>query len=213
MAVLLDNDVVLKLAQLDLLEDGCSLLTKNYGELFVLDTLVYQLRGKSAIRRYGAEAIERVQSCLANNSLVSFSDVITDQRLIDLQNNFENLDEGEMRLVQGLLNNSDLLLSGDKRFLKSLAETGFIEEASLNNRFVCLEQVICFLINGLSLEYVNGKATTAFQGEARVDSALRTCIGHGRSHSHVSEGLFQQLRELPPILLAIEQHWVLTIQT
>lgn len=48
MAVLLDNDVVLKLAQLDLLADGCKLLTSKYGQLYVLDTLVYQLRGKSS---------------------------------------------------------------------------------------------------------------------------------------------------------------------
>nr|VUD30377.1 Uncharacterised protein [Raoultella sp. NCTC 9187] len=45
-----------------------------------------------------------------------FEELITDPRLIHLQNNFENLDEGEMRLLQGLLNHQDLLLSGDKRF-------------------------------------------------------------------------------------------------
>ncbi|MGO2143622.1 MAG: hypothetical protein ACTH4K_08780 [Serratia bockelmannii] len=210
MPVLLDNDVVLKLAQLDLLADGCELLIRNYGQLYVLDTLVYQLRGRAALRRYGAEAIERVQSCLAQGIFSLFGEVITDRRLIALQNNFENLDEGEMRLVQGLLNHHDLLLSGDKRFLKAIADTGFIEEAALNNRFVCLEQVICFLINELSLEHVNGKASVAFQGEYRVDSALRTCIGLGRTYEHAVEGLFQQLRELPEILLSVEQHWQLS---
>lgn len=210
MAVLLDNDVVLKLAQLDLLADGCKLLTRNYGQLYVLDTLVYQLRGKAAIRRYGTEAIARVQNCIDEGSFLLFSEVITDPRLITLQNDFENLDEGEMRLVQGLLNHHDLLLSGDKRFLKAIADTGFIEEASLKNRFVCLEQVICFLINELTLEHVNDKATIAFQSEFRVDSALRTCIGHGRTHEHVIEGFFHQLRELPEILLSVEQHWQLS---
>ena len=130
--------------------------------------------------------------------------------MIELQNNFENLDEGEMRLLQGLINNHDLLLSGDKRFLKAIAETGFIEEASLNNRFVCLEQVVCFLINELSLDHVNAKASIAFQGECRVDSALRTCIGYGRTHEHVMEGIFHQLRGLPETLLSIEVHWSLT---
>ncbi|EAX8479362.1 hypothetical protein NU090_004375 [Salmonella enterica] len=207
MAVLLDNDVVLKLAQLDLLADGCKLLTRNYGQLYVLDTLVYQLRGKAANRRYGAEAVQKVQDCLAQGVFITFDEVISDQRLIELQNNFDNLDEGEMRLVQGLLNHHDLLLSGDKRFLKAIAETGFIEEATLNNRFVCLEQVICFLINELSLEYVNEKATIAFQGENRVDSALRTCIGNGRTLEHVVEGFFHQLRELPEAILSLEQHW------
>ncbi|ELD3315885.1 TPA: hypothetical protein ACGT0B_004346 [Enterobacter hormaechei] len=207
MAVLLDNDVVLKLAQLDLLADGCKLLTSKYGQLYVLDTLIYQLRGKSAVRRYGADAIARVQSCLGQGSFLLFGEVITDPRLISLQNNFDNLDEGEMRLVQGLLNHHDLLLSGDKRFLKAIADTGFIEEAALNNRFVCLEQVICFLINELSLAHVNEKAAIAFQGEFRVDSALRTCIGYGRTHEHVIEGFLHQLRELPDILLSIEQHW------
>ncbi|EGB6219164.1 TPA: hypothetical protein MD648_002921 [Citrobacter freundii] len=210
MAVLLDNDVVLKLAQLDLLADGCKLLARNYGQLFVLDTLVYQLRGKAAVRRYGADAIARVQSCLAQGSFLLFGEVITDPRLISLQNNFDNLDEGEMRLVQGLLNHHDLLLSGDKRFLKAIADTGFIEEAALNNRFVCLEQVICFLINELSLAHVNEKATIAFGGDFRVDSALRTCIGHGHTHEHVIEGFLHQLRELPDILLSIEQHWQLS---
>ncbi|HHU7364456.1 TPA: hypothetical protein ACULIU_005527, partial [Escherichia coli] len=90
-----------------------------------------QLRGKSALRRYGAEALERVQQCLSERAFLPFEELITDQRLIELQNNFENLDEGEMRLLQGLINNHDLLLSGDKRFLKAIAETGFIEEASL----------------------------------------------------------------------------------
>lgn len=210
MAVLLDNDVVLKLAQLDLLADGCKLLTKNYGQLFVLDTLVYQLQGKAAVRRYGVEAIERVKNCLTQGNFLLFSEVITDPRLISLQNDFDNLDEGEMRLVQGLLNHHDLLLSGDKRFLKAIADTGFIEEAALHNRFVCLEQVMCFLINELSLDHVNEKATIAFQGEYRVDSALRTCIGYGRTHEHVIEGFLNQLRELPEILLSIEQHWQLS---
>jgi len=209
-AVLLDNDVVLKLAQLDLLSEGCKLLTRNFGQLFVLDTIVYQLRGKAAIRRYGTEAIERVNDCLGQGVFSLFGEIITDPRLISLQNDFDNLDEGEMRLVQGLLNHHDLLLSGDKRFLKAIAETGFIEEAALHNRFVCLEQVICFLINELTLEHVNEKATIAFQGEFRVDSALRTCIGHGRSHDHVIEGFLNQLRELPAVLLSIEQHWQLS---
>ena len=122
MAVLLDNDVVLKLAQLDLLADGCKLLTSKYGQLYVLDTLVYQLRGKSSLRRYGAAALERVQQCLSQGTFLMFEELITVPRLIHLQNNFENLDEGEMRLLQGLLNHQDLLLSGDKRFLKAIAE-------------------------------------------------------------------------------------------
>ena len=210
MAVLLDNDVVLKLAQLDLLADGCKLLTSKYGQLYVLDTLVYQLRGKSSLRRYGAAALERVQQCLSQGTFLIFEELITDPRLIHLQNNFENLDEGEMRLLQGLLNHQDLLLSGDKRFLKAIAETGFIEDAALNNRFVCLEQVVCFLINELSLEHVNAKASLAFKGECRVDSALRTCIGNGRTHEHVVEGVLQQLRELPATLLSIELHWRLS---
>lgn len=209
MAVLLDNDVVLKLAQLDLLAEGCDLLTKKYGQLYVLDTLTYQLTGKGALRRYGQEAIQRVRDCLENSLLLPFNEKITDPRLIDLQNNFENLDEGEMRLVQGLLTDHQILLSGDKRFLKAIAETGFIEEAELANRFVCLEQIICYLINELSLVYVDNKATIAFNTEFRVDSALRTCIGNGRSHEHVYDGIFHQLRELPEILLSVEQHWTL----
>ena len=78
MAVLLDNDVVLKLAQLDLLADGCKLLTSKYGQLYVLDTLFYQLRGKSALRRYGAEALERVQQCLSERAFLPFEELITD---------------------------------------------------------------------------------------------------------------------------------------
>lgn len=209
MAVLLDNDVVLKLAQLDLLDDGCRILTRQYGQLYVLDTLVYQLTGRAATKRYGAEAITRVANCIERRDFLLFEELITDSRLVTLQNDFDNLDEGEMRLVQGLLNNHDLLLSGDKRFLKAIAETGFIEVADLNNRFVCLEQVICFLINELTLEHVNDKATIAFQGEFRVDSALRTCIGSGRSLEHVFESIFQQLKELPHALLSIEKHWQL----
>lgn len=209
MAVLLDNDVVLKLAQLDLLDDGCRILTRQYGQLYVLDTLVYQLSGRSATKRYGPEAIARVTNFIENRDFLLFEELITDSRLVTLQNDFDNLDEGEMRLVQGLLNHHDLLLSGDKRFLKALAETGFIEDAALNNRFVCLEQVICFLINELSLDHVNDKATVAFQGEFRVDSALRTCIGRGRSLEHVFQGILQQLQELPNALLSIEKHWTL----
>lgn len=211
MAVLLDNDVVLKLAQLDLLSEGCKSLTRHYGQLYVLDTLVYQLKSKRVNSRCGPEAIQRVRDCLAQGAFSLFVEEITDQRLIALQNDYENLDEGEMRLVQGLLNHHNLLLSGDKRFLKAIAETGFIEEAALQNRFVCLEQIISFLINELSLDYVNQKATIAFQSDFRVDGALRTCIGNGRSPQHVYDGFFHQLRELPEILLSIEQHWRLVL--
>nr|WP_241199788.1 hypothetical protein [Erwinia billingiae] len=197
------------MSQLDLLADGCRLLTQKYGQLYVLDTLIYQLKGKAALRRYGAEAIERVEQCLSQSVFLPFKEIITDSRLIDLQNSHDHLDEGEMRLLQGMLNHQDILLSGDKRFLKAIADTGFIEEAALNNRFVCLEQMICLLINELSLDYVNGKASIAFQGDFRVDSALRTCIGNGRTHEHALEGFIHQLRELPEVLLSIEQHWKL----
>ncbi|EMI5799544.1 TPA: hypothetical protein SMP24_001502 [Proteus mirabilis] len=208
MSVLLDNDVVLKLAQLGLLADGCSLLSQEYGQLIVLDTLYYQLSGNNMKKKYGDGIIDLIKAFISTGVLKIFDRKITDSRLIELQNTHDDLDEGEMRLLQGLIDDQELLFSGDKRFIKEISKTGIIEEKKLTNRFVCIEQIICFLINRIGIELVNEKATSAFS-VAEIDKALRNCIGNGRNIEHVYFSTSSYINELPSNLLSNAQHWVL----
>lgn len=208
MSVLLDNDVVLKLAQLGLLTEGCSLLSQEYGQLIVLDTLYYQLNGKKMREKYGDEIIDLIKALINTGMLNIFDRKITDSKLIELQNTHDDLDEGEMRLLQGLIDDQDLLFSGDKRFIKEISKTSIIKDKNLANRFVCIEQIICFLINRLGIELVDEKATSAFS-IAEIDKALRNCIGSGRSIEHVYFSTLSYINELPSNLLSNTQNWVL----
>ncbi len=180
MALLLDNDIVHKLAQLDLLPEATQLLKEEYGKIKVLNTLKFKLCPKQEKKRIklGSLAVNRIKE-FVKSGISEVNQEVIDIEFIEAMDSVSGLDSGEMQLLQALLNEKEqLLFTGDKRFLKALANTPTLQHKliEIQNRFVCFEQIIFLLIKKLSFEIICKKYIEAKNNSQPVDLALRICF-------------------------------------
>lgn len=183
--MLIDNDIVLKLAQLDLLDDATPILKERYGNLEVLNTLRFKFCPKSERKRekqekkYTHEVIGRIQGFI-DTAVTEVDCEITDAALLDaIAISDDGLDAGEMQLLQSMIERKEsVMFTGDKRFLKAIAqdENISVHMDKLKEAFVCFEQIMIFLIKEFSFEYVKGKFLAALGLGLKVDSTLRMCF-------------------------------------
>jgi hypothetical protein len=184
LALLLDNDVVHKLAQLDMLDEAISSLNINYGDIFVLETLRYKfchpsnsVRRRKQENKYGKEVIDRIELFISQTKIIS--EEVTDPDFIDAMNDGNALDIGEMQLLSALFSseNDDLLFTGDKRFLRALSERESLAEKlnSVSNRFVSFEQIVMLLIERAGFDQVQSRVLIA-HSNGGFDKTLRCCF-------------------------------------
>jgi hypothetical protein len=200
LALLVDNDIVHKLAQLDLLQEAEELLRAEFGELKVLDTLKYiychptnpKVRAKSE-QKHGINVVNRIEAFL-KKGVSQISCPVTDEALIEiLEKNPKDLDE-EMQLLQALFDGeNELLFTGDKRFLKALSNAELLEGKlqQINGKFVCFEQIIYFLVTKLGFEQVKIKYIQALETGIKIDATLKQCF-EGQ-HQAIEKQVIQNL--------------------
>jgi hypothetical protein len=196
--LLLDNDVILKLAQLDLLMDTKEIFLNQFEELKILDTLKFQFCPKNATKRakaerkYGIEIVKRIEVFISSD-ISEVKDAITDDNLLKAIIHNESkailankdkgdLDTGEMQLLQMLLNNdSSVMFTGDKRFLSALASAEILQNqlANVAGCFTCFEQIILFLVKDLGFEKVKNQYIKALS-QNKVDGALKIIFNYDK---------------------------------
>lgn len=226
MALLIDNDIVHKLAQLDLLRIAKVLLEEKYGELQILNTLRFKFCPKTTAKRlkvekrYSVEVIDRIQDFIDSDiNLTEIDCEVTDSTLIEaMYSNDDGLDIGEMQLLQALIDSDEsCMFTGDKRFLRALANSPEISDAhipKLGESFVCFEQIICYLINEMGFEVVKQHYIEAKQTELSLDATLRVCfggVGTDAQESTVQDNLqhhVDTLRAETSTLLSISDDWI-----
>lgn len=221
MTLLIDNDIVHKLAQLDLLEEATPLLIEKYGELQILNTMRFkfcpsnQAKRNRLTKRYTVEVLDRIESFIDNHA-TEIDCAITDMALIEAMSVSEDgLDIGEMQLLQALLDGGDaFMFTGDKRFLNALALDEHLEihRANLEESFVCFEQIIIFLINKIGFEEVKRKYCASLENGLTVDGTLRLCFSGGTAAvmERVVENLevnVSQLKQTTIHLLSNSNEW------
>ncbi|MDF9390596.1 hypothetical protein EXZ60_17600 [Vibrio sp. 1151_11] len=185
MTLLIDNDIVHKLAQLDLLDYATPILRERYGNLEVLNTLRFKFcpNGESKRARqekkHTPEVIGRIQNFI-DTAVTEVDCEITDSALLEaMAISDDGLDVGEMQLLQSMIEREEsIMFTGDKRFLKALAqdENISVHMEKLEEAFVCFEQIMIFLIKEFSFEYVKQKFLVALGLGLKVDSTLRMCF-------------------------------------
>ncbi|MCE7604510.1 hypothetical protein [Vibrio fluvialis] len=185
MTLLIDNDIVHKLAQLDLLEDATPLLRERYGNLEVLNTLRFKFcpakasKREKQDRKHTPEVTSRIQNFI-DTEATEVDCEITDVALLEaMAMSDDGLDVGEMQLLQSMIGRDEsIMFTGDKRFLKALAQDENISMhmEKLEEAFVCFEQIMIFLIKEFSFEYVKQKFLLALSLGLKVDSTLRMCF-------------------------------------
>jgi hypothetical protein len=200
----LDNDVLLKLAGFELLDEAIAALKISPDNLYVLESARFVFRDSpSVIAQYSQSVRDRaitfVKSCHGVLTDVESCDFIALSKL-------KNLDEGEAGLLTATNGvESFVLITGDKRCLKALANGVGIAtiQQRLRGRVICLEQVILVLIQLLGFEVVKARVVPMRD----CDKSLKACFGSGDLATETNvvealEGYIATLRQDAPGLLA-----------
>lgn len=200
MILLSDNDLVIKLAQCDLIEEALGTLDSVRKDCFVLNTIRYSLRlnePDKAIQRYvgSVQAYDRINELLESCQVLTEAPMEFD--LLEHLNEIAEIDAGEQALFLHAKDNhlkaiDYRILTGDKRALRAICNYDQLDAfAFLRTKIVCLESCMMDMIDFVGFDHVNQKVSAAKQQvvEAKYDQVLRAAFGEARSQEHCLECL------------------------
>lgn len=196
MRLFFDNDLVSKLAHLDLLDVGVESLGSTMAEVRVLPTARYKLlvhKPAKGIERHGPEVHARLTRFLGQVAACQDAPDPQDAVLGSV------LDAGEAILVSHASRVPDsLMATGDKRAIRSLAAAPQCAAITrrLRGRVLCLEQVLLRIVDGIGFETVRDRVVAT--GRIDFDTVVRSAFGSGaRSEERNACGsLERRVREL-----------------
>lgn len=151
MITLIDNDIILKMAKWDLMNELIGIAGGNLEKIFHLPTCIYALCSPNnqlkALKRCGNQTtIDRVRAFCDTTKTISQPKEL---RWLEMLNDIPAIDVGEVLIFSTGAENSDsFTFIGDKRSLCALAETKAAIKAfmALKGRVKCLEQIIAEMI-------------------------------------------------------------------
>lgn len=175
--ILTDNDIVLKLAAFNLLDETCNMLSVSPTDVRVLYTaqyvFQYQKNFSKLSEKYTEAGVRRATEFVKNATPI-YDTPDMDERMILSSN--ERIQPGEALLIAATKGiDYPLLLTGDKRCVVALAngqDTHHIHQR-LCNCVCCLEQIIKGLIAQNGYNIVRDRVLPA----AKCDSAVLCSFG------------------------------------
>jgi len=199
--VFADNDIILKLAEYDLLSDARSLLSVKSTEVVVLDSAKHVYAGLKKKLQRGESVKRSLQGLDRAIEFVEAATQITDKANIDWAEDHDNIDIPEAQLASWTVKTGgeSCLLTGDKRFLKALAQADAGEHIfrGLHSRVICLEEVIRALIAELGFDNVRRKVASA----PECDTGIQLVFGStfDLPEEPVKDGLESMLRDITAV--------------
>lgn len=200
MILLSDNDLIVKLAQCDLIDDTLASLDAKKQDCFVLNSLSYSLRLRDpdkSIQKYvgSAQAYDRINELLESCSVLGESPL--HYELLEHLQEIPEIDAGEQALFlhafdQHVNSVSYRMLTGDKRALKAICNYDTLDAFEyLRTNIVCLESCMMDLIDYAGFDYVNDMVSCARPQVAieKYDKVLRAAFGKERTQDHCLECL------------------------
>ncbi len=194
MILLSDNDLVVKLAQCDLLDEALASFEAKRSDCFVLSTIRHSLRlgnpDKSIERYVGSpQAFERISEFLEHCNVLQEAPILD---LIDHLIEIPEIDVGEQALFLHAKDNHDkkldyFMLTGDKRALRAIcAYDQLYAFEFLRTKVVCLESCMMDMIDYAGFDYINEKVSAARPQivEEKYDKVLRAAFGKERNQEH-----------------------------
>ena len=195
MLCLTDNDIVLKLAACDLLNEAVTALDVALTEIQTIESLHYQLRkpNKAWVNRYGQTAIDRAAAFIKSIGTITSVD-LDEQKLLSTQ---PDIDMGEATLFAASHKMSDYIIAtGDKRCLQSLAASLTCKPITtrLRGKIICFEQIVLRTIDRHGFELVKSKVILALD----CDTALKAAFGSGTeaNYANATDALKSYIRDL-----------------
>lgn len=201
MILLADNDIVLKLAQCDLIDSLDEILQVAADQILIPSTARFQLMPRSeqkALAKCGnAETITRLQRFLA---LASDVPVVQDLELLLTMSQIPDIDAGEQQLFATLASAADsTLLTGDKRALRAvLANRGQIAQvhAGLVDSVITFESALLLSLDVFGFPVLKQKLLAC----PKPDKMLQLVLRPDMSEAVLAECLVSYTREFYPLL-------------
>lgn len=201
MIVLADNDVLVALAQCDLVDEALTVLDCSFADCYVLGEAPFSLYlnnpGKCLDKRLGnPTAFDRlcqmVDSCQKLGAAQENLDLLEQLMVLD------GVHDGELQLTlhaENLHSQSKnfTLTTGDKNFLSAVYESDCeLAKAILYQRVECLESLLVKAIGIFGHGHITskvgyGKETTT--NAKKFDTVLNMAFGNGRAEQHTLECL------------------------
>jgi len=199
--VLADNDIILKLAQCDLLENLPDIFGAACEQIFITEAARFQLLPKKtakALSKCGnEESLARLTAFLA--STLSLPEV-KDTALLAKMGDFDGIDGGEKFLFAAAVEKTGaLLMTGDRRALRTLLEhqqdlpSVF---SALENAVVTFESLILLALHKLGFAIVKQKLL----GSPKPDGMLRLILKSETGEKEFVECLCSYSKEVIPLL-------------
>ncbi|SJM95844.1 conserved hypothetical protein [Crenothrix polyspora] len=201
MIVLADNDIILKLAQCDLLDDLPASLGQEWTDIFITPTAKYQLLPKKrdkALNKCGnEETLARLTAFLEKTQTLP---EVQDTSLLTILGDIDGIDDGENFLFAAAAEaDNPLLITGDKRALGALLEyrdslpTVF---STLQNSVIIFETAILLVMRKLGFAIVKQKLL----GSPKPDVMLRLALRGEPKEANLVECLCSYSKEVIPLL-------------
>lgn len=182
MSLFLDNDVVYKLAQMDLLEEAVQALGFTLSSVQVLNTLRFHANSRRIKKRLGEDALKKVITFIDS---VNECDTPASTELLIAAEGVKGLDPGELQLLQALLDspNEKIMITGDKNFLRAFANTSVLYDSvqKLQEKFISFEQIVLCLMGSIGFDRVKRAISNALQvnqSKQPFDMTMRICFGN-----------------------------------
>ncbi|WP_434119925.1 hypothetical protein [Pseudomonas fortuita] len=201
MIVLADNDVLVALAQCDLVDEALTVLDCSFADCYVLGEAPFSLYlnnpGKCLDKRLGNPAAfdrlcQMVDSCQKLGAAQENIDLLEQLMVLD------GVHDGELQLTlhaENLHSQSTnfTLTTGDKNFLSAIYESDCeLAKAILYQRVECLESLLVKAIGifghgHITSKVAYGKETTT--NAKKFDTVLNMAFGNGRAEQHTLDCL------------------------
>lgn len=206
MIVLADNDIILKLAQCDLLDDLPAIFEQDWSQIFISPTAKFQLLPKSpakALSKCGnEETLARLAAFLETAITVP---EVQDTALLVLLDGIEGIDGGEKFLFAAAAETTNpLLITGDRRALRTLlAHQSILPTvfAVLQDAVVTFETALLLAMRKLGFAIVKQKLL----GSPKPDGMLKLVLKSETGEADFVECLCSYSKEVSP-LLAFKRH-------
>lgn len=206
MIVLADNDVLLALAQCDLVDEALTVLNCSFADCYVLGEAPYSLYlnnpTKCVDKRLGnPSAFERL--CQVVDSCKKLGAADENIELLEQLMHLDGVHDGELQLTlhaENLHSQSApfTMTTGDKTFLSAIYHSDCtLAKAILYQRVECLESLLVKAIGIYGHEHITakvgyGKETTT--NAKKFDTVLSMAFGNGRAEQHTLDCLNNYMR-------------------
>lgn len=204
MIVLADNDILIKFAGCNLLDEFLHLLETDADNIFITTRAKFSIPSQ----------IKKIQNEELKLKITQFVGTLqtlpaVDNDLLAQIQTFDDINGGEAYLMLAMHHYPNAnFITGDKRCLKALI--GNKDQVPLNdifklleNKVYCLENALLALIEIHGFDYINNKVSNRHISKVTDDGVLRLAFGTNKSQDNCIECLSSYCRDVISILAKV----------